>query len=128
VTEPIVTGPIVTEPIVTEPQMTKTADPIESTSTDGASTDGASTAGAVDAHLQRVRHDLRNRMASVSNALYFVRRRAEQGRLAGDERVNEMLTLMATELAAAVALVDLVRTKPDDTLEDGTGATGEDGR
>src|SRR6185295_18812353 len=51
------------------------------------------------------RHDLRNKLATIRNACFYLRRRAGETALATDERVAQFFDVIDQEIAAAEELL-----------------------
>lgn len=51
--------------------------------------------------LSQLRHPLRNKLSSIRNAAYYIRRSLEKSGMPADPRVGTFLTLIADELSAA---------------------------
>jgi signal transduction histidine kinase len=59
----------------------------------------------VEEALSNVRHDLRNKLANVRNAVFYIRRRLEQGAAPVEARIAAFLKLIDAELAAADQMI-----------------------
>lgn len=55
--------------------------------------------------LSSIRHDLRNKLANVRNAVFYIRRRQEQGGAPVEARAAAFLKIIESELAAAAEIV-----------------------